>query len=411
MEQILQFGEGNFLRAFIEEYIEDSKENIKVAICQPRTNTKVINALNKQNCVYDIVLRGNTKNGVVDQRKTINCVSRCIDSVSQYDEIKKLFCSNDLSLVISNTTEAGIAFDENNADTFPGKLTKLLYERFLAKKNPITFLPVELIENNGDNLKACMIKYAQLWNLDFVDYINDCSFCNTLVDRIVTGHNDEDNDPCSVCCEPYKTFIISTDEMGKKAIPFDDVIFTDDVSKYREIKVRLLNGTHTMSVLGGYLNGFDIVRDVVNDDYLKVFINEGINEIISSMDMDENELQAYANSVLTRFNNPFIDHKLLDISLNSVAKFKTRVLPSIIDYSDKFGIAPVTLSKSLAYLIAFYNHKSNRDYLVNDSEIVLGFFAKKPSVKEVLQNIDFWGMDLTTIPNLQKIVEDFYEQI
>lgn len=411
MEQILQFGEGNFLRAFIEEYIEDSSKDIKVAICQPRINTKVINALNNQNCTYDIIIRGNSENGVIDQRKTINCVSRCIDSVSQYDEIEKLFCSDDLTLVISNTTEAGIVFDENNDNTFPGKITKLLFERYKSGKAPITFLPVELIENNGNALKHCIISYARLWDLGFESYVNSCSFCNTLVDRIVTGHNADDVDTCSVCCEPYKKIVISADEMGKKAIPFDDVIFTDDISKHRDIKVRLLNGTHTMSVLGGYLKGFDIVRDVVNDEYFKDFINDGINEIIASMDMEENELKTYANSVLLRFNNPFIDHKLLDISLNSVAKFKTRVLPSIIDYSKKFGTAPKTLSKSLAYLIAFYNHKSDRDYIVNDSDSVLEFFDKNQSVKAVLKNIDFWGIDLTTIPNLQNIVEDFYEQI
>lgn len=411
MEQILQFGEGNFLRAFVEEYIEDCPRDVKVAICQPRTNTRVIDALNNQGCTYDIILRGNSDNGVVDTRKTINCVSRCIDSVSQRDEIVKLFRSDDLRLVVSNTTEAGIVFDENNDNTFPGKLTKFLFERFNANKEPLTFLPVELIENNGDNLKACIIKYANLWKLDFVDYINSCSFCNTLVDRIVTGHNAEDNDLCSVSCEPYKTFIISADEQGKNAIPFDDVTFTDDISKYREIKVRLLNGTHTMSVLGGYLKGFDIVRDVVNDEYFKGFIGAGIDEIISAMDGDEAELRQYANSVLTRFNNPFIDHKLLDISLNSVAKFKTRVLPSILDYSKKYGTAPKTLSHSLAYLIAFYNHKSARDYAVNDDEKVIEFFATKPGVNAVLSNVDFWGVDLTTVPELQKYVEGFYDEI
>lgn len=413
MEQILQFGEGNFLRAFMEDYIENAKDKTSVAICQPRINTRVINALNNQNCKYDIIIRGKVKDGIVDSRKTINCVSRAIDFVSQYDQIEELFCSEDLRLVVSNTTEAGIVFNENG-DTFPGKITKLLYKRYKLAKEPITFLPVELIENNGDKLKECILNYAKLWQLEetFKDYINNCSFCNTLVDRIVTGHDSNDFDSCSVCCEPYKSFVISCDDKAKASIPFrDDVTFTDDLDSYRTRKVRLLNGAHTMSVLGAYINSFDIVRDVVNDERFSSFISDGIDEIIASMNGNKSELKDYASSVLIRFNNPYIDHKLLDISLNSVAKFKTRVLPSIVDYAEKFGTAPVTLSKSLAYLIAFYNHKSNREYVVNDDKAVLDFFLNNPSVKDVLDNEKFWDMKLSIIPNLQNIVEDFYEQI
>ena len=278
------------------------------------------------------------------------------------------------------------------------------------------FLPVELIEDNGIELKNCILKYAKLWDFDedFTDYVNTkCHFCNTLVDRIVTGHNQNDADPCSVTCEPYRLFIIDADDYSKLVLPFNDdtVVFTDNIANYRTRKVRILNGVHTSTVLGAYLKGFDIVRDMVNDDYFKSYISDILEEIYPTIPLDKAVLEEYANSVLERFNNPFIDHKLLDISLNSVAKFKARVLPSILDYAKINGTAPLNLSKSLAYLIAFYNHKSAREYKVHDSETVLSFFEGKPSISDVLDNTDFWGVKLTEIPNMKNVVEEFYNEI
>ncbi len=425
MATILQIGEGNFLRAFVEEYIQNACDNGykgSVAICQPRTNNKVINALNGQNRIYDIIHRGRINGRVIDDRCRITCVSDCIDTVNETDRLIDTFCSDELQLVVSNTTEAGIAFFETDKYSdvpnvsFPGKIAYMLYQRYKQNKGDLVFLPVELIEDNGIELKNCILKYAKLWDFNegFTDYVNTkCHFCNTLVDRIVTGHNQNDADPCSVTCEPYRLFIIDADDYVKSVLPFNDdtVVFTDNIANYRTRKVRILNGVHTSTVLGAYLKGFDIVRDMVNDDYFKSYISDVLEEIYPTIPLDKAVLEDYANSVLERFNNPFIDHKLLDISLNSVAKFKARVLPSILDYAKINCTAPINLSKSLAYLIAFYNHKSAREYEVHDSETVLSFFEGKPSISDVLDNTDFWGVKLTEIPNMKNVVEEFYNEI
>ena len=423
VETILQIGEGNFLRAFAENYLQEAVDNGyggKVVICQPRTNTAVINALKKQNCEYDIIIRGRAGGEIVNERKHISCVSRCIDTVGEYGELQKLFCSDGLKIVISNTTEAGICFDEldkmeNSPNvSFPAKVTALLYERFLSKAKGLVFLPVELIEQNGDKLRECIIQYAKLWELGgaFIEYVeNECSFCNTLVDRIVTGHIADDYDPCSTACEPYESWIIQADERAKAAIPFRGITYTDDLVPYRTRKVRILNGAHTMSVLAAHMAGFDIVRDMVNDELFGKYIQQGLEEIKSTIDLPRQELDEFAGSVLERFNNPFIDHKLLDISLNSVSKFKARCLDTIIDHYNLNGALPKVLTFSLAALIAFYLKAGDRDYEVKDSKEVLDFFAQRPGIRDILSNVSFWGRDLTEINGMLQAVENGFESI
>ncbi len=431
MIKVLQIGEGNFLRAFFEHFVELSNEmgvfDGKVAICQPRKNTKIINALKEQNGKYNILLKGRLNGEVINEVKHINCIEKCIDTVGEYDELKKTFCLDTLELVVSNTTEAGICFDENDKleaspnVSFPAKVTALLYERYKENKKGLVFLPVELIENNGTELKKCILKYAKLWNLedDFKSYVeNECNFCNTLVDRIVTGKAEYENDNCAVACEPYGSFLVETDERARSAIPFEKVNmgfkFVDSIIPYRERKVKILNGVHTMSVLAGYNAGFTIVRDMVNDDLFKAYINKGLNEeILKTIDLDKDELNSFAQSVLERFNNPFIDHKLLDISLNSVAKFKARCLCSILDYYNKFGKVPNVLSFAFAGLINFYENFQNKDYPVNDIESVMEFFKSEHGdiVFDTLSNTDFWGEDLTKIDNLYATVKKHFDNI
>ena len=420
MKTILQFGEGNFLRAFAEDYLQSAVENGyngKAVICQPRKNTKVINALKAQNCEYTVIKSGLLGGNVINEIRKITCVAECIDSVGEYEKLCALFESDGLSLVISNTTEAGIAFNENDSQDdifnaqFPAKLCVLLYKRYLAGKNGLVFLPVELIENNGYELKKCILKYAELFALpsDFSDYVNKkCSFCNTLVDRIVTGHQSGSNDPCSVSCEPYKSFIIEADERAKGVIPFSGVTYTDDLSPYRTRKVRILNGVHTMSVLAGYMAGFDIVRDMVNDELFYAYIEKGLSEIKPTIGLD---CEDFAASVIERFKNPFIDHKLLDISLNSVSKFRVRCLDTILDYYSSFNALPETLVFSLAALFAFYLKVGNREYELRDNEDVLSFFESNPSVNDILKNTAFWGRDLTEINGLSELCSADFELI
>ena len=423
METILQIGEGNFLRAFAEDFLQDAVDGGycgRAVICQPRTNTQVINALKKQNCEYDIIIRGRLGGDIVNERRHISCVSRCIDTVGEYSELRRVFCSEELKIVISNTTEAGIRFDESDKAeaspgvSFPAKVTDLLHERFLSKAPGLVFMPVELIEQNGSRLKECIIKYAGLWGLgnEFIAFVeNECSFCDTLVDRIVTGHMAEDGDNCSVACEPYKSWIIQADERAKAVIPFKNITYTDDLVPYRTRKVRILNGAHTASVLAAYMAGFDIVRDMMNDALFGRYVQQGLEEIKSTIALPRQELDDFAISVSERFNNPFIDHRLLDISLNSVSKFRARCLDTIIDYSDSKGTLPRVLTFSLAALIAFYLKTGGREYEVKDSQEVLDFFAKKPGVGEILSNEAFWGRDLTEINGMLQAVEQGFERI
>lgn len=415
MNYILQIGEGNFLRAFVEDYIQQA-DDYRVYVCQPRTNIKIINALKQQNCQYDIISRGRLNGSVINERKHIDCIENAFDTVTEHDKIAKAFCNDNLKIVISNTTEAGICFDDRDkfeqfpAVSFPAKLAVLLYKRYKNGNTPLVIMPCELIENNGDELKKCILKYAQLWNLGsgFEAYVNSCDFCNTLVDRIVTGHIENDADPCSVACEPYKSWVISACEHAKTVIPFKGVTYTDDIASYRLRKVRILNGVHTMSVLAGYMCSIDIVRDMVNDELFSRYIALGLDEIKSTLTV---ECDDFASSVLERFNNPFIDHKLYDIALNSVSKFKARCLGTILDYYNKNNRLPKILTFSLAALIAYYLKLGDREYELRDSAEVLEFFASSPSVQDILSNTEFWGIDLTQINDFENTVSQYVEKI
>lgn len=442
MKTVLQIGEGNFLRAFSEYFIQSANNNgiqSRVFVCQPRTNTAVINSLKEQNGKYNILIRGKINSRVVDETLPVDCISKCIDTCSEFDKLINLFKDNSLDVVISNTTEAGICFNEQDLRTdcpyvsFPGKVTALLYERFNSGGRGIVFLPVELIEDNGNALKDCIIKYIKLWNLggDFLNYVNEeCVFCNTLVDRIVTGHVDFDGDNCAVACEPYASWLIEADEKVKNALPFDlsddRIAFVESLKEYRLRKVRILNGAHTMSVLAAYHMGYDIVRDMMHDELLLSYIKKGVyDEVIPTINLPRPELEQFADSVLERFDNPFIDHKLLDISLNSVSKFRERCLGTLIDYVELTNNLPDIICFSLAALINFYNvtnddgkfvsSRSGNDYEVRDSQEVLNFFcyAHKSGdvVKAVLENKNFWNTDLTKIPGLYDKVNSSYQNI
>lgn len=411
MIKILQFGEGNFLRAFVEDYVNTANKkgiiSAEVTICQPRTNTRIINLLNAQNSSYKVYKRGRMNGEVVDETVVISCVKECIDTVGEYNKLKQVFC--DADIIVSNTTEAGIVFNDNDkmADSpdvsFPAKVTALLYERYQNGGNKLLFLPVELIENNADELKSCITEYAKLWSLgdDFIAFINSCSFCNTLVDRIVSGHTESDDDKCSVNCEPYASWIIQADDYCRGLLPIEElegVVFADDILPYRTRKVRILNGTHTMSVLAAHMCGIEIVRDMMENELFNSYILKGLEEIKSTLNLDKSELDSYANSVLDRFNNPFIDHRLLDIALNSVSKFKARCMDSMLEYTDNKGEAPDILCFALSALIDFYLHSGK----ANDSADVTSFFDSIKNDKSeivVSKVLDYFGINDERIYN------------
>lgn len=417
MIKVLQFGEGNFLRAFVDYYFDIAKTNNdfvgSIAVCQPRTNSTIINALKMQNGRYNVLLKGKLNGKIIDSVRPISCIGEVIDSTTELEKIKSLFKSNDLSIIVSNTTEAGICYSSNDSFddyfniSFPAKITSLLYSRFKAGLNGLVFLPVELIDNNGDTLKNCILKYSKLWNLGsaFDEYvINQCDFCNTLVDRIVTGYVQYDNDKCAVACEPYGSFIIEASDRAKKQLPFDnidDIKYVDSINNYRERKVKILNGTHTSSVLIAYLMGVKIVRDMMNNDLMHRFINKLLDEeIIPTIKLQKDELIDFKNSVLERFDNPFIDHKLIDISLNSVSKFEARCLPSLLGYYNEFGTAPKLLCLSIAGLIIFY-----KQGLANDSEDYISLIINN-DIKTILSSL--WSVDLTKLDGVLDLVEKYY---
>ena len=407
-EKVIQFGEGGFLRGFADWMLQIVNEKTdfdgKAVVVQPIKNG-MCDMLTAQNCEYTHICRGMEG---VDVKK-INVISRCVKPYDSFDEYIKLAENPDFRFIISNTTEAGICFSEDDkisgrpADTFPAKLTQLLKKRFDLDLNGFVFLPCELIDRNGDNLKKCVLRYAELWNLgeDFADWIEkENIFCNTLVDRINTGYPKDEKielgyeDNMVNTSEYFHLWVIEGYDGLFNELPFDkcglNVILTDNLEKYRTRKVRILNGAHTSLVPYALLEGFDTVKSCIDDKRMNEHIRKCVyDEIIPTLDLPKDELIEYADNVMKRFANPYIKHYLSSIALNSVSKFKVRVLPSILEYIKRYGKMPETLLFSFAKLIDFY-----RTDMTNDDEKVTAFM-KTASVKEILANNSLWGEDLT----------------
>ena len=407
-EKIIQFGEGGFLRGFADWMIQIANEKAgfdgKVVVVQP-IEQGMCDMLTAQGCVYTHLCRGVEG---VDVKK-IDVISRCVKPYDDFDSYMALAENPDFRFVISNTTEAGIVFENSDkitdrpAKTFPAKLTQLLKKRFELGMNGFVFLPCELIDKNGENLKACVLKYADLWNLgdEFKAWIeNDNIFCNTLVDRINTGYPKDEKikldfeDNLVNTSEYFHLWVIEGDNGLYDELPFDkcdlNVILTDNLEMYRTRKVRILNGAHTSLVPYALLSGFDTVKSCIDDEGMNEHIRKCVyDEIIPTLDLPKEELVEYADNVLTRFANPYIKHYLSSIALNSVSKFKVRVLPSILEYIKRFDKMPETLLFSFAKLIDFY-----RTDMTNDDADVTAFM-KTATVGEILANTNLWGEDLS----------------
>lgn len=455
--KVIQFGEGNFLRAFVDYMIDIANEKGafggSIAIVKP-ISFGTLDAFHEQNNNYTVVLRGKENGRVINDSRVITSVTKAIDCKDDYSEFMSLARVNTLRFVVSNTTEAGIVLDENDSfdglpNTYPGKLTKFLYERYNAfsgdKNKGLIILPVELIENNGGKLKECVLALSKIWDLPagFIDWVSDCNvFCSTLVDRIVTGYPRGYAD--KVCeqlgyedklvdiGEPFALWVIESEKDISGELPLDriglPVVFTDNQKPYRERKVRVLNGAHTSSVLAGYLYGLDIVRDCMADDVMGKFIRRVVmDEIVPQVNLPVEDVKRFANSVFERFENPFIDHALLSISLNSVSKWKARVLPSFKDYYNNNGVLPKLITFSFAALIAFYSSNDLREdglyskrsggdeYVIHDDRAVLEFFAQNTGkdgfIKAVCKNTAFWGEDLSVYDGFADTVTYWYKRI
>ena len=421
-ETVIQFGEGNFLRGFFDYFLHKMNEkglyDGKAVVVQPIPMGRVAE-LNQQDCKYNLYLRGIKNGGIVKEHTFVESISRCVDPYKDFDEYMALADNPDFRFIVSNTTEAGIEFvdtckfQDTPALSFPGKLTQLLYRRYKNGLNGFIILSCELIDNNGAELKKCVLKYAELWGLgeDFVAWLeNENHFVNTLVDRIVTGYpNDETkdahpDDKFLDTAEIFHLWVLEGDfeeEFPLKKSGFN-VVWTDDAKPYKKIKVRILNGAHTSLVAGALLSGIETVGEAMNDDVTYTFLNKCMKEEILPTIGEHEESIAFANAVFDRFKNPFIAHKWRSIALNSVSKFSVRVLPTLLEYKEKNGVAPKGLTLALANLICFYKNDTPQD-----AENVVATM-KNDSIKDILANTSLWASDLS---DLEEIVTEYYNKI
>lgn len=461
-EKVMQFGEGNFLRAFVDYWFDVANEkagwNGKCCLVQPIA-PGLAGLINEQQGLYTLYLRGTENGQKVDRKRVISSVSRCLNPYEEegFAQMMALAESDDLEYVVSNTTEAGIVYDpacaltDRPCSSFPGKLTQVLYHRYQAGKSGLVILSCELIDNNGKELRKCVNQYIDQWGLEagFRAYIHEkCTFCSTLVDRIVPGRIrdaqevarlDAENgytDPLTDVGEVFGVWNIEGPAWLEEKLPFRkagvNCIVVPDVTPYKKRKVRILNGAHTGFVLGAYLGGYDIVRDCMHDEAVLGYMNKMLfDEILPILPLPKEDVESFAAAVQDRFNNPFINHELLSISLNSTSKWRARNMPSFLEYIEKYGHLPTCLSMSFAAYIAFFssdiqelNEKglvcrrpAGNCYTCSDDRWALEFYwehradSAEALVHAVMTNTQMWGRDLTeidgfealTVENLKKI--------
>ncbi|NLP58694.1 tagaturonate reductase [Lutibacter sp. B1] len=448
--KIVQFGEGNFLRAFVDYAIQKLNNTVNfnagVAVVQP-IDRGLVNMLNEQEGLYTLFMKGIVKGKEVQEKELISNIEKGVNPYTDFNEYLNLAKEENLEFIISNTTEAGIAFVGSDTaemqppSSFPAKLTVLLYERYKHFKGDITkgltIIPCELINYNSDTLKEIILKYIDDWKLEegFKTWlINYSTFHNTLVDRIVPGYpkdqieeynsqlNYEDN--LIVSAEKFFLWVIEGDEVLKEKLPFHktdlDVKIVNDMQPYRTRKVRILNGAHTSIFALSYLYGNETVKETVDDNFTGNFIYKAIfEEVIDILKMDKAELTSFAEEIFDRFRNPFIKHLLSSLSLNAISKFKVRVLPSLLEYISIKNKIPKHLTYAFACLIRYYKGSWNgKEILLNDSEAVIDTFKNiwttnnlELVAKQTLSNKDFWDQDLSIIPNLTKAIVLALEEI
>ena len=447
-ERVLQFGEGNFLRCFVDwmfnELNKKANFNGSIVVVQP-IEMGMVDMLNAQDGLYTLYLRGLQNGKVENYHETINIISRGLNPYTQFNEFIKTAENPDMRFVISNTTEAGIAYraEDKASDTppasYPAKLAVWLYHRYKTFNGDATkgihIIPCELIDKNAYYLKKHILQLSADWKFEdgFIAWINSaCTFSNTLVDRIVPGYPRERiteitaelgyEDKQVVEGEPFHLWVIEAGEELEKELPFPsiglNVLYVKDVTPYKVRKVRILNGVHTALVPVAYLYGIDTVRESMEDAVVGKFIKDALfEEIIPTLDLPIQELQAFAAAVLERFSNPFIKHLLMSISLNSWAKFETRVLPSLLEFIKRKGSVPKHLSFSLAATIAFYKGKRGEESIAikDDADILellknawSKYNGTDASIKEVVSTVlsyeKNWKFNLNEVVGLNEAV-------
>jgi tagaturonate reductase len=454
--RVVQMGEGNFLRAFTTWMVNELNRTCSfagsIAVIQPRSGGKVLE-LRAQDCLYTLISRGISKGMRIDEKEIITSICCAIDPYREWDSYCALARRAEVRFFTSNTTEAGIVYaaeerPEGKApSSFPAKVCWFLYERFLCFKGDqsrgLVFLPCELIERNGEQLRDAVFRHAADWKLgeNFTEWILSSNrFINTLVDRIVPGYpKEEATDIGNELCyrdayidvtESYHIWILEGDGSLESELPLHragiNAVWTDNLPLYRTRKVRILNGLHTMTVLASYLSGHETVRDSVEDAVIGRFMKKGVEEILLTIDMAAKEKERFAEEVFERFSNPFIKHYCLSIALNSVSKFCVRVLPSFLDYQAAYKTLPSALAFSLAALISFYRitgeangsftgTRGDKSYPVKDDDAVCRIFKDLWNLfsencdydmlaSSVLSRCELWGRDLSRIEGLSSFI-------
>ncbi len=461
-ERVLQFGEGNFLRAFADYWFDMANEkagwNGKCVLVQPIAQG-LTQLINRQEGLYTLYLRGRQNGEKVDAKRVISSVSRCLNPYEKqdYDAMMDVAAGEALEYIVSNTTEAGIVYDPScrledcPPASFPAKLTQVLLHRWRAGRPGVVVLSCELIDNNGKELLRCVNQYIKQWGLEegFARWVNgDCTFCSTLVDRIVPGRIrdaaeaarlEEENgyrDALIDVGEVFGVWNIEGPEWLAEKLPFRaaglNCPVVPDVTPYKKRKVRILNGAHTGFVPGAYLAGYDIVRDCMQDDVILGFMNRMLHEeVIPTLPLDRQDLEAFAAAVQDRFNNPFINHELMSITLNSTSKWRARNMPSLLEYAQTAGKLPPCLAMSFAAYIAFYSsdiqalteqglvcrRPKGNEYTVSDDRWVLEFYYSRRGVSDetlvhdVMTNEKMWGQDLTLVPGFEQAAAENLRRI
>jgi tagaturonate reductase len=461
-ERIIQFGEGNFLRAFVDwQFNELSRQGLftgRIVLIQPLKDG-MIREINEQDGLYTLLQRGIQHGKQIERTDIITSVSRGINPYEDWQAYLACAQNPAMRFMISNTTEAGISYVETPKpvndcpQSFPAKVTAFLYERFRAFTGDagkgMIIIPCELIKQNGDHLKQCVLKHAADWACGeaFTEWIERSNhFCNTLVDRIVPGYPKDEidtvvarigyEDKIVVATEPFHLWVIQGDPVVRQELPFTEaglnVVWTNDIKPYRTLKVRILNGSHTLFTIPAFLAGKHTVRESVEDPLVGKFFTQGLfDEILPALNFPDAEKQAFAEAILERFRNPFIKHYLSSITLNSVSKFKVRVLPSLLESQAMTGRIPKTMAFSLAALIRFYDGvrdahgtyvgvKNGAHYAIKDDEEVIRFFEAQHACfksdpaalcRSVLAQTEFWGRDLNAVEGLTAAVTGAYGSI
>lgn len=451
-ERIIQFGEGNFLRAFADWMIKIMNEkadfNSSVVVVQP-IEQGMIDLLDKQDCLYHVNLQGLEKGEKVNSLTLVDVISRALNPYTDFEAYLKLAEQPEMRFVISNTTEAGIVFDPSckltdaPASSYPGKLTQLLYHRFKTfngdKTKGLIIFPCELIFLNGHKLKETIYQYIDLWNLgeDFKTWFTEaCGVYATLVDRIVPGFPRKDieaikeklqyNDNLVVQAEIFHLWVIEAPEEVAKEFPADkaglNVLFVPSEEPYHERKVTLLNGPHTVLSPVSWLSGINIVRDACQHEVVGKYIRKVMfEELLKTLDLPQDELIQYSNDVLERFNNPYVDHSVTSIMLNSFPKYQTRDLSGLKTYLKRKGELPKGLVLGLAAIITYYKGDKRADGTVaepNDAKEILQLLkdlwatGSTQKVAEGVLAAEFiWGENLNHIPGLTEQVTSFLNAI